>query len=392
MKVAFLIERLDSRRGGMETSATEFLTEMTLLGPEIQVVTQIASPEFSIAPVHQLGVRGAGRAARYRNFVRGADEFLKTTRWDVVHAVTPCLNCNLYQPRSGITQQALNRTIAVRKNSLTRSLWKMGAALNFKQRLLQNLEQQLLSREKPPMVAALSHFMRRQLESSYALPKENVRDVFNGVTVPLPDAHERQAIRKKLRQETGFNENDSVALFSGHNFRRKGLSNILEALAKSSAQNWNLLVAGKDSPVRFQKLARELGITNRVKFLGSRSDVRQLYLAADVCVLPSYYDPCSRTILEAMSLGVPCIATVFDGSSECITHGENGFILQSPDDVEEMAAHLALLNNRSIQTKMSEKAVALREKLSMRRHTKEIFAVYQTVAFEPQKFIFTSTK
>jgi len=379
MKVAFLIERLDSRRGGMETSATEFLTEMALLGPEILVVTQIASPEFSIVPVHQMGVRGVGRTARYRNFVRGAQQFLKAGQWDIIHAVTPCLDCHLYQPRSGITQQALNRTIAVRKNWLTRSLRKIGAALNSKQRLLQRLEHQLLSREKPPMVAALSHFMRHQLESSYALPPENIRDVFNGVTVPLPDAMERKAIRKKLRQETGLDEKDSVALFAGHNFRRKGLANILEALAKPQAQNWRLLVAGKDSPAGYEKLARELGIANRVQFLGSRSDMRQLYLAADVCVLPSYYDPCSRTVLEAMSLGVPCIATVFDGSSECITHGENGFVLQSPDDVEAIAAHLAALNDRATQIKMSEKTVALREKLSMRRHTQEIFSLYQTI-------------
>ncbi|MEO5802487.1 MAG: glycosyltransferase family 4 protein [Verrucomicrobiota bacterium] len=380
MKVAFLIERLDSRRGGMETSATEFLTEMALLGPEIHVVTQIASSEFCIAPVHQMGVRGAGRAARYRNFVQDAQQFLQADQWDIIHAVTPCLDCNLYQPRSGITQEALNSTIALRKNWLTRSLRKVGAALNSKQRLLQKLEHQLLSREKPPMVAALSHFMRRQLESSCALPPENIRDVFNGVTVSLPDAAERKAIRQKLRQEIGLNENDSVALFAGHNFRRKGLPNILEALAKPSTQKWRLLVAGKDSPARYQKLARKLGVASRVQFLGSRSDVRQLYLAADVCVLPSYYDPCSRTILEAMSLGVPCIATVFDGSSECITHGENGFVLQSPDAVEELAAHLAALTNCSTRIKMSEKAVALWEKLSMRRHAREIFGLYQAIA------------
>ena len=379
MKVAFLIERLDSRRGGMETSATEFLTELALLGPEIHVVTQIASPEFSIAPVHQLGVRGIGRTAHYRNFVRGADEFLKNGHWDVIHAVMPCLNCNLYQPRSGITQEALNRTIAVRKNWLTRSLRKVGAALNSKQRLLQKLEHQLLTREKPPMVAALSHFMRRQLESFYALPKEKLRDVFNGVTVPLPGEAERKAIREKLRREFGLSETNSIALFAGHNFRRKGLPKILEALAKPQAQNWRLLVAGKDSPTHYQKLAHRLGVASRVQFLGSRSDVRQLYLAADVCVLPSYYDPCSRTVLEAMSLGVPCIATVFDGSSECITHGENGFVLRSPNDVEELATHLCALEDRSTQIKMSEKAVAFREKLSMRRHAQEIFSLYQII-------------
>ncbi len=379
MKVAFLIERLESSRGGMETSATEFLDDMVLLGPEMQVVTQTVSPKFSSAPVHQLGIHGVGRTARYKNFVEDAEKFLRLQKWDVVHAVTPCLDCNLYQPRSGITRQALHQTVAARRNWVTRSLRKIGAALNSKQRLLQKLEHQLLSRENPPMVAALSHFMRRQLEESYQLPREKLRDVFNGVTIALPTPTERQIIREKIRLESGLSQSDSVALFAGHNFRRKGLSKLLEALAKPPAENWHLLVAGKDSPAGYQKLARRLGIESRVQFLGPRSDVWQLYLAADVCVLPTYYDPCSRTVLEAMSLGVPAVTTAFDGSAECITPGENGFVLESPEEVEELAAHLGTLTDRALQIKMSEKALALREKLSMRRHAQEIFGLYQTI-------------
>lgn len=380
MKVAFLIERLDPRRGGMETSAAQFLTELALLGPQIQVVTQDVSPDFRVVPVHQLGIRGLGRTARYRNFVEGAQEFLHGGDWDIVHAVTPCIDCNLYQPRSGITQQALSRSVAVRKNWLTRSLRKMGGALNSKQRLLTKLEHQLLSRKNPPMVAALSRFMRRQIEETYGLPEEKLRDVFNGITISPPDATERKIIRGKIRHELSLNENTSVALFAGHNFRRKGLPKILEALAKPGAKTWHLLVAGKDSPATYQKQSRALGIQDRVQFLGSRSDVRQLYLASDVCVLPTYYDPCSRTVLEAMSLGVPCISTAFDGSSECITHGENGFVLESPDAVNALAAHLEALSNRKTQLKMSAKAGALHERLSMRRHAREIFELYQLIA------------
>ncbi|MEO7300881.1 MAG: glycosyltransferase family 4 protein [Verrucomicrobiota bacterium] len=380
MKVAFLIERLDPRRGGMETSSAEFLAELVLLGAAVTVVTQSAASEFSTTSVHALGVRGWGRAARYKNFVDDAQAFLKKGKWDVVHAVTPCVDCNLFQPRSGITQQALNRTVAVRKSGMMRFIRKIGGVVNSKQRLLQKLERQLLERENPPMVAALSHFMRRQLEESYALPRENIRDVFNGVTVHLPEAGERKRIRAKLRAENGLVENDLVALFAGHNFRRKGLPKILESLAKPAAEKWRLLVAGKDSPTTYQRLAKKLGVVDRVQFLGARTDVRQLYFAADVCVLPTYYDPCSRTVLESMSSGTPCITTIFDGSAECITEGENGFVLTSPEAVAELAASLGILSDRSVRARMSEKAIALRPQLSMRRHAREIFEIYQLIA------------
>ena len=74
-----------------------------------------------------------------------------------------------------------------------------------------------------------------------------------------------------------------------------------------------------------------------MQFLGARPDVRQLYLAADVCVLPTYYDPCSRTVLEALSLGVPAITTAYDGAADCIREGEHGFVLESPEAVEKLS-------------------------------------------------------
>ena len=106
MKVAFVVEHLDPSRGGMERSATEFLTEMARLGLEMHAVTQSVSPEFSAAPVHQLGIAPGGRARRYREFVRRADAFVSSGKWDVVHAVSLCLRCDLYQPRAGTVKES----------------------------------------------------------------------------------------------------------------------------------------------------------------------------------------------------------------------------------------------------------------------------------------------
>ncbi len=118
----------------------------------------------------------------------------------------------------------------------------------------------------------------------------------------------------------------------------------------------------------------------RVQFLGSRTDVSELYLAADVCVLPTYNDPCSRTVLEALSFGLPCITTAYDGSSECIRDGEQGFVIDSPDSVDALANALDKLSDEPTRRYMSEKARTLGALVSMRRHATEVLRLYQEIA------------
>ena len=379
MKVAFLIEQLEPRRGGMETSASEFLAEVVALGVNIQVITQSAPPDFSVAPIQRLGTGGLGRAGRYHRFVQDAQSLLSRGDWPVVHAVTPCLACDLYQPRSGTAREAVARTVAARRSPLTRWLRQIGATWNRKQRLFSRLEHQLLTGGQPPLVAALSQYMRRQLVEAYALNDGRVRDVFNGVAIRLPEPAERAALRRRCREEAGLDDEALVSIFVGHNFRRKGLARLLEALTKPEAARWHLLVLGKDSPGRHERYVEQAGLAGRVRFLGARPDVRQWYLAADVCVLPTYYDPCSRTVLEALSLGVPCITTAYDGSSECIQNGEQGFVLDSPEAVDGMARALNQLREKPVRQSMSQKALALRPYLSMRRHAKEVVGLYEEI-------------
>lgn len=363
----------------METSASEFLAEVTALGVNIQVITQSAPAAFSQVPIRRLGRSGLGRAGRYHRFVQDAQLLLSQGDRPIVHAVTPCLACDLYQPRSGTAREAVARIVAARRSLLTRWLRQIGAALNRKQRLFSRLERQLLESERPPLIAALSHYMHRQLVDAYGLKGGRVRDVFNGVTVPLPEPAERVAIRRQRREEVGLDDDALVAVFVGHNFRRKGLARLLEALARPEAAGWHLLVLGKDSPRSYERHVARTGLAGRVRFLGARPDVREWYLAADVCALPTYYDPCSRTVLEALSLGIPCLATAYDGSSECIQNGEQGYVLDSPEAVEAMARALRHLGERSVREAMSQKALALRPYLSMRRHAKEVVGLYEEI-------------
>lgn len=73
-------------------------------------------------------------------------------------------------------------------------------------------------------------------------------------------------------------------------------------------------------------LSRELGIESQIHLLGNRSDMKELYALADVFVMASYREGLSRSIMEAMASGLPCIVSDIRGNRDLIENGKNGFV------------------------------------------------------------------
>ncbi len=118
-----------------------------------------------------------------------------------------------------------------------------------------------------------------------------------------------------------------------------------------------LWMAG-DGPERgpCEKLACELGIMNRVRFLGKQDHIEQLLPQTDVLLLPSDHEAFGLAALEAMACGVPPVASRVGGVPELITHGEDGF-LEEVGDVESQAARVVeLLSNPARRRAMAEAA------------------------------------
>lgn len=78
-------------------------------------------------------------------------------------------------------------------------------------------------------------------------------------------------------------------------------------------------------------LARELGVGSQIHFLGNRSDMKELYTMADVFVMASYREGLSRSLMEAMASGLPCIASDIRGNRDLIEDGKGGFLRHSTD-------------------------------------------------------------
>ncbi|MFE5670511.1 glycosyltransferase family 4 protein [Agromyces sp. NPDC056523] len=177
------------------------------------------------------------------------------------------------------------------------------------------------------VVVCLSEKDAADLHATYGRVRPRVEVIPNGVNLDLfhpPTPEERLAARAELK----LGPEDRVAIFVGHEFSRKGLSYAIQGL--TYAPSVLLLVLGGRSDIIAEAYAEatELGVGERVLFLGSRHFPAPLMHASDFFVLPSAYEANALVVLEALACGLPAIATPVGYAPEVVVDGVNGFLVE----------------------------------------------------------------
>jgi glycosyltransferase involved in cell wall biosynthesis len=165
----------------------------------------------------------------------------------------------------------------------------------------------------------------RKLVLGWGIPADRVSVLPNPVP-SLPELPEREQLR------TTFGLNGATLAFAGRLTAQKSLGRALEAVA--SADGVTLVIAGEgpDRPALEQR-AHELGIAERVTFLGSqpRRLVVELFRAADATILSSSWENFPHTVVEALAVGTPVLAMEAGGVSEVVQDGVNGLLVPAGD-------------------------------------------------------------
>ncbi len=135
--------------------------------------------------------------------------------------------------------------------------------------------------------------------------------------------------------KTGEHDWSSPRLLSvGRIVHQKGLDLAMHALGGLKDLNWEWRIAGDGPQMQaLQSLAQELGIDDRVFFLGwqSREQIIESYRQANVFLFPSRHEGMPNAILEAMASGLPVIATCIAGNEELVIEGQTGYLVPSED-------------------------------------------------------------
>jgi len=171
----------------------------------------------------------------------------------------------------------------------------------------------------------------RDLTVSWGVPAERV-SVLPNPYPPLPDMPPRDELRRR------FSLNGRTLAFAGRLTAQKSLDVALAAIA--TVDDVSLVVAGEgDQRDLLERRAAELGLSGRVRFLGAepRDRVLELFRAADAAVLSSSWENFPHSVVEALAVGTPVLATRVGGVEEVVRDGENG-LLFPPGDAEALAA------------------------------------------------------
>jgi UDP-glucose:(heptosyl)LPS alpha-1,3-glucosyltransferase len=227
--------------------------------------------------------------------------------------------------------------------------------------------------------------VRRHLEEFYRVARQRIHVVPNAIDLRRVEVPQPGAVRCGFRNRLGFEPGDLIGLFVGHNFALKGLRPLITALGARrrqdpSGRKIHLLVCGGGDSGPYIRLANRLGLRDEVHFLGFYPDIRETSWSSDFFVQPTYYDPCSLVVLEALACGLPVITTSQNGAGELMAEGKQGFVLSEPAAEAELIDALNRMTDESERRSMAAEARRLGREQTFDVHVERLLAVFEEAA------------
>jgi UDP-glucose:(heptosyl)LPS alpha-1,3-glucosyltransferase len=386
MRIALVIDHLDPRRGGAEQWTFQHAERLLARGHEVHVVAQgVNGPAARLdivphllGPIRSLLARAAAAAAA-----------LGRLNVDIVHDIGMGWHSHVLQSEDG------SRLAQWEQKLLLLPAWQRP----WKRALLRVLPRyrdfrRLMARQfgdPQRIVIAVSEMCARDYQHYHGVPAERIRLVYHGTDNERFSPAHRDRWRETIRDRLGICEDEVMLLFVGHDYQRKGLATAIRAtnrLAAEGAPVRLVVVGGKKrrrgarwgTPYPGSGSAALDPDRGAAIHVGAIDDPVPYYAAADVFVLPTFYDPCSLSVSEAAASGLPSVTTRFNGAAELLTEGIDGSVISDPADDAELAAALRPLLDQNVRQRMGEAARKLALKHTLDRNCDQLVSIYRQIA------------
>jgi UDP-glucose:(heptosyl)LPS alpha-1,3-glucosyltransferase len=317
------VRRGYSASGGAEAYLNRLAEGLIALGHEAMLFTTNDWP----AAAWPFGEVVRARAKSALGFAHELERVRRGLACDVLVSLERVCCCDVYRAGDGVHQAWLNR-----RGKFEMPWRRFARRFNRKHRELLHLEEQLLQERGAERVIANSRMVKDEIIDLYNYRRDRIDIVYNGI--PLDKFRFDPAARDPARAELGLAPDDIAVLFAGTGWERKGLRYAIAAVEGCANQKVRLLVAGAGNAARYR--------SSRARFIGEVTDIRSLYAAADLFLLPTIYDPFSNACLEALACGLPVITTRGNGFSEIMENKIHGSIVESADAVADLRTEVEL--------------------------------------------------
>jgi UDP-glucose:(heptosyl)LPS alpha-1,3-glucosyltransferase len=364
MKIA-LIRRRYSLHGGAERYVMNLSRHLVQQGHQVHIFSHSwpDGPGLHLHPVPLLPGWGVWELVSFNIAVK---RLLRKNSFDVVQSFEKTTCQDVYRAGEGCHREWLRQRQKYEPGHKT-----IGVKLNPFHWTTLVMERRLFEKSGTRFFIANSQRGKKEILSHYHVEPEKITVIYNAVSSnpPLP-----------LRERAGVRGNrEKIILFVGSGFQRKGLYFLIQALPLILKETEvRLLIVGRGNRDKALRLAKRLGVENRLTFTGPVPEATPYYRKADLFVLPSIYEPFSSACLEAMAFGLPIVTTKMNGASEDIIEGCNGFIVADPSETVALALSISRTVNLNLE-EVREVNLKLLRQHTWDRHLEGLLGLYREI-------------
>jgi UDP-glucose:(heptosyl)LPS alpha-1,3-glucosyltransferase len=387
MKIAFCYEHVQPARGGCGTYIPDLARRLTADGHEVLLYacSWDGAALGQGVRCHRLPTPHGPRFLRPWRFSAACLEALRDAGHDVSVGFDKTWGQDILYPQGGLHAASVEHNYRKFASPVTAMLARWAKSLDLAHHSFSRLERQQYLGQPRPLVIVNSEMVRNHFHRHYDIGPDAVRVVYSSIDPKRFVDPDRPRRRAEGRRRWGIGPEETVGLFAGMNYRLKGLGPLLRAVKALSdrAEYWaakqpfRLLVVGHPRFAGYEKLARRLGVGHLVRFAGHCPDMRDGYFAADFLVHPTFYDPCSLVVLEALGCGLPVVTSRYNGASELMRPLQEGYVIDDPHDHDRLAWCLGQLLDPRIRANCAHAARQAAARWTFERHYQQIFGVFQ---------------
>ena len=409
MKIAMIIEHYDATRGGAEAITVWLSGKLAAAGHDVHVLCHDHTPRVNRYHAASRGAsHDAERSSRshapapakppagvsvhclrglqprtglgFRMFGRRAAVWCDKNAPDIIHSMTVAYPGDLYHPHAGVYASIHEQAVASRQTARQAVLKRWMLQFSDKQQTLLQLERRALARIQDggaAQILCLGATMIADFQRHYHVNLTRLIRLDNPLMTPAPSASTLLEYRDWFRSHYSLSAQDHVALFAGHDFRRKGLTWAIRTIAQTQ-RPWKLVVVGLGKTREYLRLAQALGLADRVLFIGPTREMSRAYASADVLLFPTFYESFGLVALEAMAHGLPVISTRFLGCFDLVEKHHAGVIVNSPTNVQAMACAMdGLPQSPADRAKLAGLARGASHGLDPESYLKKLESIYE---------------
>lgn len=329
----FFLKREMNKIGGLEKATRFLLSGFAKKGYDVHLICADKLSTQESIHIHCLEKKKGFSFLKIAHFDKACLEFLSKQSSNAIFG----LDRNSFQThiRAGNGCHLAYLNSRKEKNSFL-------LKINPLHRLVLSIEKKSFEHPDLRCLFTNSQMVKNEILSSYNVDENKIHVVHNGVEWNKLKNPFEDSCKKRPFDTLGLNPYRPQLLFVGHNYQRKGLVPLLQALSRLKEIPFQLSIVGKDKNLSyFQKLASRLQLQDKVIFWGSQLNTLPFYQCADILTVPSFYDPFANVTLEGLAMGLFVLSSKTNGGSEILTD-KSGTVINDLSNIDEMVSNLEI--------------------------------------------------